>query len=595
MPVFSPRLLETAWPTTLLPDLPLGRPIPASTASRESYVWARNKLRRCQALHKSCRKVRDDVLRRSSRAGGGPRRLLIVGQDPDDTVHLREVGDEDDDTETLLYAALSHCWGRSPFLQTRTANITQHRSPGGIPLAALPRTFREAVAATRLLGLGHLWVDSLCIVQDDARDWQAESARMAAVYQGAHVVLSASRAAGAHDGLFSDPAAGSDLYAPPHVETVAMPDGPCSGGDAAPPLGQVAFRRAYAHMPSPMQRQLHAEPAFPTLSRGWIYQERLLASRVLHFGPHELHWECMAESVCQCRDNDDDEEGEAPPAISTKPEFSREHWQSLDAHQRSVSWHRLVENYTALHLTFDTDIFPALSGVAKTFQSANQQSAAYLAGLWQDSLILDLLWHAQPPSSANDSVPVHLQPWQQRPLVYRAPSWSWAAVKGPVEYVNTHRGVDPFCSAVEAKVQRAGSDETGELAAGHLVLRGYALSTPASFRPPPDGQPDKYNAWNLLQLDVLQAHVANVWVDYNYHLRDDLPPTVLCFLLGECIPSGALMMLLLKPVATGDDDKENRVYQRIGIVQVSKPPSGQSSLDYWRQVFPSKQLVIKIV
>ncbi|OAA78454.1 Heterokaryon incompatibility [Akanthomyces lecanii RCEF 1005] len=563
-------------------NLPLARClIPASTASAESYAWARNKLLRCQSLHKSCRKVRDDLLH-----GGGssrPRRLLDIGREPvaGDAIHLHEADCDYDDAQ-MPYAALSHCWGRSAFLQTRLANVAQHRSPGGIALASLPRTFREAVDATRRLGLRYLWIDSLCIVQDDPRDWEAESARMAAVYQGAYLVLCASRAAGAHDGLYSD-AAGSSLYTP-HMETVEIPAQQSSEIGA---VAKVAFRRAYAHVPSPMQRQLQAAPAFPTLSRGWIYQERLLTSRVLHYGPHELHWECMAESICQCRDAD----GTAPLTVSTKPHFSREHWQSLvhdDPHQLSVSWHRLVEAYTALHLSFDKDVFPALSGIAKTFQSVAR--TAYLAGLWQSSLILDLAWHAH-TSSASPST--FLEHDDMPPTIYRAPSWSWAAVRRPVKFVETHRGVDPFCRVVEAEVQRAGSDQTGELTAGHLILAGYALSTPASFRPPPEGLPEKYSAWNLLQLAVLQTHVANVWADYDCHLHADLPPTVLCFLLGECVPSGALLMLILKPTST-DDEAENYVYGRIGIVQVSKPPSSKSSLEYWRQVFQPEQLVVKI-
>ncbi|KAJ3473577.1 hypothetical protein NLG97_g10235 [Lecanicillium saksenae] len=264
--LFSPT--KTAWPTLLLPDLPLGRHIPTSTASPESYAWARNKLLQCQALHKSCRAVRDEALRKSNdktkgsyHSGGarcGPRRLLDVGEPPDDSVRLVDMasGSHDDIDATFLYAALSHCWGRDPFLQTLSTNIAQHQSPGGIALKRLPLTFREAIDFTRRLGLHYLWIDSLCIVQDDPQDWQSESSRMAAVYQSAHVVISASGAKGASDGLYSD-AAGSPLYKA-HVERIQIRDqsgrqhdrsendrdGNVSLTSAPPATGEVAFRRA---------------------------------------------------------------------------------------------------------------------------------------------------------------------------------------------------------------------------------------------------------------------------------------------------------------------------------------------------------------
>jgi hypothetical protein len=49
-------------------------------------------------------------------------------------------------------------------------------------LSELPRTFRDAVEVTRGLGYEYIWIDSLCIVQDDPKDWKEEAPRMALVY-----------------------------------------------------------------------------------------------------------------------------------------------------------------------------------------------------------------------------------------------------------------------------------------------------------------------------------------------------------------------------------------------------------------------------
>lgn len=101
--------------------------------------------------------------------------------------------------EKNKYVALSHCWGPSqPFILT-TASETAFRN--GIPFQALPRTFQDAVTITRLLCLRYLWIDSLCILQDDKDDWERESANMADVYRNAYLTIAASNAASHAEGF----------------------------------------------------------------------------------------------------------------------------------------------------------------------------------------------------------------------------------------------------------------------------------------------------------------------------------------------------------------------------------------------------------
>ena len=51
-----------------------------------------------------------------------------------------------------------------------------------IPFEQLPQSFKDAVSITRGLGIQYLWIDSLCIIQDDVSDWETESSRMASVF-----------------------------------------------------------------------------------------------------------------------------------------------------------------------------------------------------------------------------------------------------------------------------------------------------------------------------------------------------------------------------------------------------------------------------
>ncbi|OIW27819.1 HET-domain-containing protein [Coniochaeta ligniaria NRRL 30616] len=94
------------------------------------------------------------------------------------------------------YAALSHCWGSNQPLRLQRNNLEQFRQ--GISPTELCKTFLEAIAVARHLGIRYLWVDSLCIMQDDPDDWLRESMKMSQVYSNAAVTIAAS---GAKDGL----------------------------------------------------------------------------------------------------------------------------------------------------------------------------------------------------------------------------------------------------------------------------------------------------------------------------------------------------------------------------------------------------------
>jgi len=71
----------------------------------------------------------------------------------------------------------------------------------GIPESDLSRSFQDAVTFTRWIGIRYLWIDCLCIIQDDEEDWEKESAKMASIYSGAFLVLGATRAAGCDEGF----------------------------------------------------------------------------------------------------------------------------------------------------------------------------------------------------------------------------------------------------------------------------------------------------------------------------------------------------------------------------------------------------------
>lgn len=157
--------------------------------STVKYINA--KMRECENDHFYC----------SDFAGSAsimPSRVLDVrrGQE-DEGISLVETN-----RQLGKYITLSHCWGQVEFIQTTTATLEERKKI--IPLAQLPQTFKDAVAISRGVGAQYLWIDSLCIIQDDLPDWEVESSRMADVFSGSWLNIAITHAANSGTGCFVD-------------------------------------------------------------------------------------------------------------------------------------------------------------------------------------------------------------------------------------------------------------------------------------------------------------------------------------------------------------------------------------------------------
>ncbi|RYP44874.1 hypothetical protein DL768_008709 [Monosporascus sp. mg162] len=128
-----------------------------------------------------------------------PTRLLHLGDDlADDTPNIKLIEPSTELRER--YVALSHSWGKEQPLRTTTATLEDHKA--GIPFARLPKTFQDAVSITRRLGIRHLWIDSLCIIQDSSDDWQIEASRMASVYRNSWLTVSGTASSSPSSGCY---------------------------------------------------------------------------------------------------------------------------------------------------------------------------------------------------------------------------------------------------------------------------------------------------------------------------------------------------------------------------------------------------------
>lgn len=100
------------------------------------------------------------------------------------------------------YVTLSHVWGVGYRVVLTKNNL--HKFEQEIMLTKLPKTFQDAIQMTRLLGVRYLWIDALCIIQDDQSDWKRESTSMCSVFENAVFSISAVAATDTHSGTLQD-------------------------------------------------------------------------------------------------------------------------------------------------------------------------------------------------------------------------------------------------------------------------------------------------------------------------------------------------------------------------------------------------------
>ncbi|ROT37165.1 HET-domain-containing protein [Sodiomyces alkalinus F11] len=543
-----------------------GHHVPSSTDSEESLGWVLDRIRECDSTHRLCTPTSEPSL---------PKRVIDLGTS-NSQIKLRVT----EENTPGRYICLSHRWAmptQHPLRRTLSNNISSHRQ--GISWDGLPATFRDAIDFTRALGIRYLWIDSMCIIQDDLDDWRREGAKMASTYSNAYLTLAAAQDRGSERSMFvrMDPKF--------RLRPLALPESLLKDlGLSHRPHGASDYGVYVRHPLTHIVRHTHLRPTLrqplPLLQRGWVFQERLLSPRTLYFGPEELSWECVEHHKCQCTGTRSSTHStQTNPKKVHRPSTLQQLAAAKGLHAVANRWAGLVEEYTALDLTFESDIFPALSGLAKSYRSI--LGSRYCAGLWERFLHEGLLWHVAGGTMDQDH-------WAQarRPGLWRAPSWSWAAVKGPVEFTRCTVALQEKCEVLDANCTLAGPDPTGELlSGGYLVLRGLVVSTRLRYVDLTKGssRSSPLTLFRLVATEPLVERflIVTTFADINYMFDDPLPipsgSEVACFLVGARDYPETYDFLVLKLSSASSASMASScssypTYERIGLVQIQGPP-----------------------
>lgn len=449
-----------------------------------------------------------------------PTRVIDVGL-PLDAMDedVRLVNTEDLASKRAPYIALSYRWGECNRLTTTKLKIRDRRQR--IPLKEMPRTLQDAVIVTRRLQVRYLWIDALCIIQDDKDDWVREAARMGEIYMNSFCTIAAHAAQHADHGFLRQSLSTPRVVrfsvsstrkvwddqpkdrlkgeltideSGPQYHTQPSPRNVITGQQVSTTSQSSQIRVDLFIVSGGSNVKLHVGGS-QLSSRGWVVQELLLSPRTLHFaddgaiyfesstgfesaeGIREPHYQHQFKTVrsmvkqlaqatlqngqkhCELRD------GEVPISLTTNAVFQ--------------SWYEIVEHLSRCSLTKPEDKLPALIGIVRQMHAFTKDNC--YVGLWSKRIPQCLLW-----LRGEETLRLHSR--------YHAPSWSWAVHDGEIQFpLWNSKGDDTSIRAefVEA-IFIYGPQSNGEKVIGFidgraaLFMRGVNMIRNSSF---PTGHP----------------------------------------------------------------------------------------------------------
>lgn len=406
-----------------------------------------------------------------------------------------------------IYAALSYCWGTSSHKMTTKLTLSEHL--GGFPVSTLPATIRDAIKLCHSLEIPYLWVDSLCIIQDDSEDWHKEATEMAAIYGRAALMISTPQNSGCDESFndFGNIASGDSslpqiLWEHRHLQEKVT--------------GIVSVRPTASIFNSQTRGTFWVgKQDSPWMTRGWTLQEWLLSPRVLHCGKERM-WDCYQTWYTETSSMIHISEVAVFDSVNvaeSSPSYAFARMARIDPQVGGSAldtyWARLVEEYTSRTLSREMDKMPAIAGLAAKFMEHSHTKALaadYLAGLWYYKGMYPFEGHKYPTSQ----IPLGLLwrrssvEYMRSPDTYRAPSWSWASLDGPVSLFRLQWPL------LEIVGSTAGSKD-------YLLFKNMEILAVRCLFDPPGSFSLVQTGWIIASSLLKRAYVSPSWKVAQFH------------------------------------------------------------------------------
>jgi hypothetical protein len=331
------------------------------------------------------------------------------------------------------YIALSYVWGKAVKKGIRTVSANVEKRLEGFDLTThedCPHTYRTAVRFAEGLGFHYIWIDSICMIQDDQSDrilhFRHFEKGVGQIYEDAHLTLCCIGDGADYNIL-------SDRQAEPEQKSVKI------NFDGAP----------LVIMPKITQLSNLVDKPGAWGTRGWTYQEWLLSPRLAYLTPSQAFFECQTVSE-ECG-------MEALSAIGhdDRLEMSAVLWPGNDARQTLrlekdreqllELWPYIVQHYSTRQLSYASDRLNAIQSIGMqlilrwgrlgNITDSRDLETQLISGLLRERLHHGLLWQASPGGER-----ILLSQWakgKECPV----PSWSWASWTGPITWEKHLRSV----------------------------------------------------------------------------------------------------------------------------------------------------------
>jgi hypothetical protein len=310
----------------------------------------------------------------------------------------------------MPYVALSYVWGDIRIMKTTSETLSNLQQPGSLRKGQahnglrIPRTTTDAMGFVRAISERYLWVDSLCIVQDEDESKQEQINNMGAIYGNATLTIIAAEGHDANYGLRGIP-------------EVSMPR---RIGAKMYPLATGAIL-----VPKSKPWESFATPDSDEhrwVNRGWTFQEIMLSPRWVMFD-QTVVWKC---SNCLWLEEEKLSRNVGLVnwlACFTLPGTSL----TVPKKPELKEYFDIVNEYNKRCLTFPEDAMSAFAGILGTLQPVFR--GGFVSGLPHAFFDESLLWQ-----------PEWNQPLKRREAIQSSrtdaclPSWSWIGWQGHIAF-----------------------------------------------------------------------------------------------------------------------------------------------------------------
>ncbi|KAJ4986742.1 hypothetical protein SVAN01_07801 [Stagonosporopsis vannaccii] len=264
----------------------------------------------------------------------------------------------------VQYVALSYVWGQLPMVQLRKNNFEALTSEGGLDKIReeLPKTITDSIDFIHTLGIRYLWIDGLCLIQDDKVDVSLGIGMMNSIYHGSYFTIVAASGQDANAGL------------PGFRQGSPCPERQQFVGCVAPGIQMTIVHSIDWYLKQSVYNQ-----------RGWTLQELVLPDRTLifingqvYFRCHEANWseETWADKWTHWLDADDSNISRVPDPVEG---FLPSCW----------AYQKLCEDFSRRKLQNDEDALRALEGVTRPMAAGMETHLVEgLPGYYLDHFLL---------------------------------------------------------------------------------------------------------------------------------------------------------------------------------------------------------------